>query len=74
MCDNDLIKRITGFLETGTLVMQGLEQDLLAYNIENLNFTQRSKLVWNESALKDHQTRIRDQTLSMTLFLQAVKL
>ena len=74
LCDDDLIRRVREFLDTGTLVMEALGQDLLAYDIENLNFTQRSKLIWNESILERHLSRIRDQTLSMNLFLQAVKL
>ena len=74
LCDNDLMRRVREFLDTGTLVMEALGQDLLAYDIENLNFTQRSKLIWNESILERHLSRIRDQTLSMNLFLQAVKL
>ena len=74
LCDDDLIRRVKGFLETGTLVMEALKQDLLVYNAETLNFKQRSKLIWNESTLEGHQIRIRDQTLSMNLFLQAMKL
>ena len=74
LCDDDLIRRVRDFLNTGTLVMEALEQDLPAYNIENLNFAQRSKLIWNESLLQRHLSRIRDQSLTMTLFLQAVKL
>lgn len=72
--DFDLVKRVKGFLDTGNLVMEAFEQDLLAYDVEKLNFTQRSKLIWNEGILQGHQIRIRDQTLSMSLFLQAVKL
>ena len=72
--DNDLIKRVRGFLETGIMVMEAFEQDLLAFDVESLNFTQRSKLIWNGSTLQGHQIRVRDQTLSMSLFLQAVKL
>ena len=74
LCDHDLTKRVTGFLETGTLVMEALGKDLVAYDIENLNFAQRSKLIWNENIMQGHQIRIRDQTLTMSLFLQAVKL
>lgn len=74
LCDHDLIKRVTGFLETGTLVMEALGKDLVAYDIGNLNFAQRSKLIWNENTMQGHQIRIRDQTLTMSLFLQAVKL
>ena len=72
--DGDLVKRVRGFLETGTMVMEAFEKDLLVYDFENLNFAQRSKLVWNENNLQVHQIRIRDQTLTMSLFLQAVKL
>ena len=72
--DDELVRRVREFLDTGTLVMEALGQDLLAYDIKNLNFTQRSKLIWNESILERHLSRVRDQTLSMNLFLQAVKL
>ena len=74
LMDDDLVTRVEGFLEIGTLVMEALRQELLTYDVENLNFTQRSKLVWNENTLESHQIRIRDQTLSMSLFLQAVNL
>lgn len=73
-CDHDLVTRVIGFLETGTLVMEAFEKDLLAYDVENLNFGQRSKLIWNETTLQGHQVRIRDQAQSMSLFLQAIKL
>lgn len=72
--DNDLIRRVAFFLETGTLVMEAFEQDLLAYDVDNLSFMKRSKLIWNENTLQGHQIRLRDQTLSMSVFLQAVKL
>lgn len=72
--DNDLIRRVACFLETGTLVMEAFEQDLLAYDVDNLSFMKRSKLIWNENTLQGHQIRLRDQTLSMGVFLQAVKL
>lgn len=74
MGDNESVKRVQGFLETGTLVMEALEEDMRPYDAENLNFTQRSKLIWNENTLQGHQIRIRDQALSMSLFLQAVRL
>ena len=72
--DHDLVKRVTGFLETGALVMEALEKDLLTYDIGNLNFAQRSRLIWTENTMQGHQIRIRDQTLTMSLFLQVVKL
>ena len=73
-CDDDTIKRATDFLETGNLVMEALRQDLLAYDMEKLNFMHRSKLVWNENTLERHQIRIRDQTSSMNLFLETIRL
>lgn len=72
--DDGLKKRVEGFLETGKLVMEALQHDLQAYDIDHLGFSQCSKLVWNETSLQGHQSRIRDQALSMSLFLQAVNL
>ena len=72
--DVDLAKRVAGFLETGSLIMEALQHDLQAYNVNHLNFSTRSKLIWNETTLQNHQGRIRDQALSMSLFLQAVNL
>ena len=73
-CDIELIERVKVFLDTGALVIEAFEKDLLAFDVNRLNFAQRSKLIWIEGTLKSHQTRIMDQTLSMSLFLQAVKL
>ena len=72
-CDS-LTKRLEGFLETGDLVMGALRHDLQAYNVDHLNFSRRSKFIWNEATLQGHQSRIRDQALSMSLFLQAMNL
>lgn len=74
LCDDDLVMRVRNFLDTGAVVMEAFERDLLPYDVGSLNFVRRSKLIWNESILQGHQTRIRDQSLSMSLFLQAVKL
>ena len=72
--DDSLTERVRGFLQTGTLVMEVLLHDLQAYDVEQLGFAQRSKLIWNEKTLQDHQSRIRDQAISMSLFLQAMNL
>ena len=72
--DDSLAKRVEGFLETGSLVMEALHHDLQVYNVDHLSFSQRSKSVWDETTLQSHQSRIRDQALSMSLFLQAVNL
>ncbi len=72
--ENGLIERLERFLETGALVMEALEGDLSTYNLDHLSFTQRSKLIWNDQVLQDHQNRLRDQATSMTLLLQAIQL
>ena len=63
-----------GFLETGNLVIEALQHDFQAYNVDHLSFSKRSKLIWNETNLQGHKSRIQDQALSMSLFLQAVNL
>ena len=73
--DNDAFaQRLERFLETGSLVQDALEEDLRSYNVSNVTFTQRSRLVWNENLLQGHQSRIRDQAQSMSLLLQAIQL
>lgn len=72
--DNSLTKRVEGFWETGTLVMEALQHDLQAYDTDQLNISQRTRLIWNETTFQAHQNRIRDQALSMSLFLQAMNL
>ena len=72
--DESLTKRVEGFLETGNLVMEALQHDLQAYNVDHLSFSKRSKLIWNETTIQGHKSRIQDQALSMSLFLQAVNL
>ena len=72
--DDAFVLRMTRALETGTLVMDALEEELLPFSDENSNFGQRVKLVFIESTLMDHQNRIRDQATSMGLLLQAIQL
>lgn len=72
--DDSLTKRVEGFLETGVLVIEALQHDLQAYNIEDIGFSQRTRFMWNEISLQAHRSRIRDQALSMSLFLQVVNL
>lgn len=72
--DNSLTNRIQGFWETGTMVMDALQHDLQAYDTDRLNMSQRTRLIWNETSFQGHQNRIRDQALSMSLFLQAMNL
>ncbi len=73
--DNDgFMQRLERFLQTGSLVLDALEEDLQPYNVSNMTLSQRSRLLWNESILQAHQNRIRDQAQSMSLLLQAVQL
>ena len=72
--DDTFTQRLNRFLETGALVLDALEEDLQSYDASNMTFSQRSRLVWNETTLQGHQTRIRDQAQSMSLLLQAIQL
>lgn len=72
--DDSLTKRVVGFWETGTMVMEALQHDLQAYDTDQLSISQLTKLIWNENSFQGHQNRIRDQALSMSLFLQAMNL
>ena len=72
--NDDFMLRLEGFLDAGKLVMDALEEELLAYDTDQMNFVQRSKMIWNEGVLQSHQSRIRDQAVSMTLLLQAIQL
>lgn len=74
--ENDgFTQRLERFLETGSLVLDALEEDLKSYDVSDMKtFTQRARLVWNENILEGHQNRIRDQAQSMTLLLQAIQL
>lgn len=73
--DNDgFMQRLERFLQTGSLVLDALEEDLQSYNVSNMTLSQRSRLLWNGSTLQAHQNRIRDQAQSMSLLLQAVQL
>ena len=67
-------QRLERFLETGSLVLDSLEEDLRSYDVSRMTFRQRSRLVWNENILQGHQNRIRDQAQSMSLFLHAIQL
>lgn len=72
--EDDFIGRLRRSLETGSLILDALKEELLIYNLPKMGLTQRTKVVWNESTLRSHQERIRDQASSMTLLLQAIHL
>ena len=72
--EDDFIERLRLSLETGSLVMDALNEELLIYNPVKMGLTQRTKVIWNEGTLRTHRERIRDQASSMTLLLQAIHL
>lgn len=72
--DDALTRRLERFLETGSFVLDALEEDLESYDVSRMSFAQRSRLVWNENIFQAHQNRVRDQTQSMGLLLQALQL
>ena len=72
--DDDFIERLRRSLETGSLVMDALKEELLTYKPLKMGLTQRTKVVWNEGTLRSHQERIRDQASSISLLLQAIRL
>lgn len=72
--DVELLERLDKSLKCGTNVISALQDDLLGYGSNKLGFMQRTRLNWNEKALRDHQDRIRGQVLAMSLLLQVIEL
>ena len=72
--DGELLERLDKSLKCGTMVISALQDDLLGYGSKKLGFMQRSRLNWNEKALRDHQDRIRGQVQAMSLLLQVIEL
>lgn len=61
--DIDLLERLDRSLENGSVVMTALQDDLVNFvrTSETFSFRLRSKAVWDEQVLRDHQHRIRGQ-------------
>ena len=72
--DGELLERLDKSLKCGTNVISAFQDDLLDYGSKKLGFMQRSRLNWNEKALRDHQDRIRGQVQAMSLLLQVIEL
>ncbi len=72
--DVELLERLDKSLKCGTNVISALQDNLLDYGSKRLGLMQRSKLNWNENALRDHQYRIRGQVQAMSLLLQVIEL
>jgi hypothetical protein len=47
--------------------------ELNKQRIVNLGFWERSSLVWQEEAIKDHQDRLSRQTAALQLLLTAIQ-
>lgn len=71
---DDFIGRLRQSLETGSLVMEALNEELLIYKTLKMGLIQRTKVVWNEGTLRTHQELIQFQASSMAILLQAIHL
>ncbi len=47
--DVEFMQTLERLLEAGTLVMETLEEELMVYNTDDMGFTQRTKVIWNEN-------------------------
>ena len=72
--NGELLERLDKSLKCGTNVISALQDDLIDYGSKRLGFMQRSRLNWNEKALRDHQDRIRGQVQAMSLLMQVIEL
>ncbi|KAF2088038.1 hypothetical protein K490DRAFT_65319 [Saccharata proteae CBS 121410] len=71
-----MLERIQRSLYAGEVVISALQQDLesaLSVPVKS-GFLQRTKVVWKDQTLKDHQYRIRGQVAALTLLLQVIRL
>ena len=73
--DDELLEQLYRKLDCGELVLSALEADLEQYTTidkKSLRPNQRTKLIWNEIAFREHRDRIRDQVSTMSLLLQVL--
>jgi hypothetical protein len=77
-CDDyeALHERLQLSLYSGSLAMSALEKDITS--IQNApqfsTFRRRTKIIWNERTLQEHQNRIRGQVCGLTLLLEVIQL
>ena len=81
--DTDTFQQLNRSLEAGRIVIAALEKDLMPLARESAQghgsatgrgILNRVQVIWNATALRDHQERIRDQMNSMTLMISVLKL
>ncbi|MCJ1398054.1 hypothetical protein MMC11_001251 [Xylographa trunciseda] len=74
--DPELLHRLHRSIETGSMILSALEDNLLSIGgaPASNGIGWRSKIVWNENALAAHQQRIRGLVSSVHLLLDVVRL
>ena len=72
--DKQLLDRLQRSVDVGSRVLSALEQDLVSLKDHKgtSRFLKRSRIVWNEASLRDHQDRVRGQVNAMNLMLHVV--
>jgi hypothetical protein len=77
-CDDyeSLHKRLQLSLYSGSLVVSALENDIASVQTapQFSTFRRRTKILWNERTLQEHQNRIRGQVCGLTLLLEVIQL
>lgn len=71
----ELKERLPKSIYTGNLVMSALAEDLK--NLQSSTGTglrRKTRLVWNDTAMRDHQHRLRGQVTALTLLLGVLQL
>lgn len=82
--DTDTFDQLDRSLRGDRVVISALEEDLQPFTktlppsgsgpAVKRGFMDRSKIIWNEGMLRDHQERIRDQVNSMNLLISVLKM
>lgn len=81
--DADTFQQLNRSLGAGRMVIAALEKDLMPLARESAQgygsatgrgIVNRVQVIWNATALRDHQERIRDQMNSMTLMISVLKM
>ncbi|KAL8645542.1 MAG: hypothetical protein Q9226_007253 [Calogaya cf. arnoldii] len=81
--DTETLHQLDRSLRGGRLVISALEEDLISFNTRATQdygspnepgFFTRIQVIWNATALRDHQERLRDQMNSMNLMINVLQL
>ncbi|KAL8994986.1 MAG: hypothetical protein Q9169_005185 [Polycauliona sp. 2 TL-2023] len=83
LLDTDTIHQLDRSLKGGRLVIEALEKDLIPLMAEapqeqgtaiGPGILNKVQVIWNATALREHQERLRDQMNSMNLMISVLKL